>query len=84
MGYFPNGTSGLDYQERVCSRCVNWRDKGDGRGEGCPIIDLHYLWNYDAVGKDADKTKKTALDMFIARDEEGFNKQCEMFLERQS
>ena len=80
MGYFPNGTSGDVYQEEYCSRCVNWRDSGDGRGFGCPIIDLHLLWNYDAVGVGANKTKHEALAHFIPID--GINNaRCLMFQE---
>lgn len=47
MGYFSNGSEGLDFQGQFCFQCVNWRDLDDGRGEGCPIWDLHLLWNYD-------------------------------------
>lgn len=83
MGYFPNGTSGMDYMERYCFRCSNWRDSGDGRGEGCPIMDLHLLWNYDAVGEDKDKTKELALNMFIKRDDKNCcNHRCAMFREK--
>lgn len=80
MGYFSNGTEGMDYEERFCSRCVNWRDNGDGRGYGCPIIDLHSLWNYDAVGEKADKAKTQALNHFIPRTGL-YNDQCVMFQE---
>src|SRR4051812_14099639 len=77
MGYFANGTSGDFYQAHYCERCVNWRDNGSG-SEGCPIIDLHLMWNYDAIGKDADKTKAAALEHFIPI--EGVdNGECSMF-----
>ena len=77
MGYFSNGSEGFDYQERYCIRCLNWRDNGTG-SEGCPIMDLHAMWNYEAIGKNADKTKAMALSHFIAR--EGIeNKECTMF-----
>ena len=78
MGYFSNGTEGAEYTESYCSRCANWRDSGDGRGYGCPIIDLHSLWNYDAVGENGDKIKSAALNHFIPRDGI-FNGQCTMF-----
>lgn len=79
MAYFPNGTSGLDYQEHFCVKCVNYRDKKDGRGYGCPIFDLHLLWNYDAI---KDKDKKMALEMLIPTTDVG-NDQCSMFVEKQ-
>ena len=85
MGYFSNGTEGRDYQARYCYRCVNYRDLGDGRGEGCPIWDLHQLWNYDP-GTPRERlvaaTKDRALDQFIPRSKDGLtNEQCKMFLE---
>lgn len=49
MGYFSNGTEGLAWQEKWCHNCVNFKDRGDGRGEGCPVFDLHYLYNYDQL-----------------------------------
>lgn len=77
MGYFANGSEGDYYMAHYCMKCVNWRDNGSGT-EGCPIIDLHSLWNYDAVGKNADKVKAEALSHFIPR--EGIeNGECSMF-----
>lgn len=85
MGYFPNGTSGMDYAETYCYHCVNWKDNGSG-SEGCFIFDLHVLWNYDAVnGKTAPKgsiarTKWEALEHFIPITKNGLGcEQCKMF-----
>lgn len=76
MGYFSNGTEGDIYTARYCLRCVNWRDNGSG-SEGCPIIDLHMLWNYDDVN-DSKSIKQQALSHFIPR--EGIqNLECTMF-----
>lgn len=77
MGYFANGSEGDWYTERYCMKCVNWRDNGTG-SEGCPVIDLHMLWNYDAIGKKADKVKAEALSHFIPIEGIG-NAQCVMF-----
>lgn len=38
------------------------------------------LYNYDAVGKDADQTKKTVLEMLIPTDDDGRNMECSMFV----
>jgi len=79
MGYFANGTEGDYYYAEYCLKCVNWRDNGSG-SEGCAIIDLHMLWNYDAVGNKADKTKEAALSHFIPRStDELSNEQCTMY-----
>jgi hypothetical protein len=78
MGYFSNSSEGMGYMEKFCTRCVNWRDNGSGT-EGCPIMDLHSLWNYEAVGKDADKAKTGALSHFIPREKNGENGECSMF-----
>lgn len=79
MGYFPNGTSNEFYTGHFCANCRNWRYDEETDTYGCPIMDLHLLWNYDAVGSDADLTKKSALNMFIpiAGIE---NQECKMFL----
>lgn len=75
MAYFPNGTAGADYQARYCERCVH-----DVNGD-CPILFLHLLWNYDAVGAGKDETKETALNAFIPRSEGKLdNEQCRMFI----
>ena len=74
MGYFPNGTEILDYQAQYCERCIN-----DVNGD-CPVLLLHLLWNYDAVGKDKDETKEAALNTFIPRGELS-NEQCKMFVQ---
>ena len=47
MGYFSNGSEGDRYEARYCHRCINWRDKHDGRGAGCPVWDIHFVYNYD-------------------------------------
>lgn len=88
MGYFPNGTSGMRYQEEYCENCWNWRDLNDDRGQGCPIWDWHMLANYDQIaGKDTDDKKiaeskvyKASLEHFIPTGDDGFPKQCLMFL----
>lgn len=51
MAYFSNGTEGLMYQERYCfngaddSYCVNYIDRDDGMGLGCPVWDMHIFFN---------------------------------------
>lgn len=73
MGYFSNGTEGMDYEATVCSRCVHY-DTSD-QNMGCPILRLHMVWNYDACDDDG---KRHALDSFIPR--HGiYNGLCTMF-----
>lgn len=80
MGYFANGSEGDAYMAQWCSRCVHWKDESDGRGEGCPVFDLHLLHNYDQIKKESTRH---ALEMFIPRNEDGLgNAQCRMFWER--
>ena len=76
MAYFPNGTSGLVYQEKYCDRCQNNKDKDDGRGTGCPIWDLHAVHNYDQV---KNKDFKRILESFIPTKKDGFPDKCVMF-----
>ncbi len=76
MAYFPNGSDGDIYHARYCERCVHWSDE-----TGCPTWDLHNEWNYDAVGKDADKDKAFALELLWPRDGV-YNADCRLFHEK--
>lgn len=77
MAYFSNGTSGMMYIEKYCSRCRNWKDLDDGRDFGCPVWDMHQLLNYDRVKK---PEIATILDSFIPMDKDGgYPIQCLMF-----
>ena len=81
MAYFPNGSAHTCYIETVCSTCIHFKDDGDGRGYGCPIIDLHFLYNYDQF---TDPALAAALDLFIPQEEDEFglktiNGQCTMY-----
>jgi len=67
MGYFSNGTEGLDYQERYCFRCAHWDED-----VGCPVWFLHELHNGEAGWR-------RALDKLIPRDTHGFNAECYTF-----
>ena len=69
MGYFPNGTAGMLYEDAYCSRCVHQKPD-DG---GCMVMLLHLLHNYEECNK-AD----SFLHLLIPR--EGHeNGQCKMF-----
>ena len=70
MAYFPNGTAGMDYEDRYCSRCIH---NGD---DGCPVMLAHFLYNYDECNN-----PKSILHLLIPRDEEGRNQECRMFVE---
>lgn len=75
MAYFPNGTSGMMYEERYCWNCVHWDDGG------CPVMQAHTLWNYDQCDETpAGKAVKAFLDLMIPTTEDGFGaEQCTMF-----
>jgi hypothetical protein len=79
MAYFSSGTEGEKYNEKYCERCINWRDLQDGRGSGCPIWDIHFLFAYDECNK---KTAgKKILDTLIpSNSKTGFAEECSMFL----
>lgn len=70
MGYFSNGAEGMDYERDYCDRCVH-------QEPACPVWGAHLLHNY---GASADV--KEILNMLIPRDENGFNEQCKLFIER--
>lgn len=80
MAYFSNGSEGEYYEEKWCLRCVHY---GDG-GDLCPVLVLHFMWNYDACNGDRPgaspevAAKHTALNTLWPRD--GIdNGQCAMF-----
>jgi hypothetical protein len=72
MAYFSNGTEGDYYWEKYCSHCLH--------DDGCPVMDIHTLYNYDAVGNDADMKLAHVLDALIPRDKDGYNNKCNMFV----
>jgi hypothetical protein len=79
MAYFSNSTEGMIYQDQHCSKCVNWRDNPahQGGGEGCPVWDLHILYNYD-------RDSFPFLEFLIPRSRDKLdNEQCSMFLEKE-
>lgn len=78
MAYFSNGTEGMCYTEKYCDHCINWRDKKDGRGHGCPVMDAHVLWAYEECNSQSNA--KQMLDMFIPMNKEThFADECAMF-----
>ena len=67
MGYFSNGTEGMDYESRWCSRCVHL--------EGCAVWEAHLIHNYD-------ERQDSILDVLIPRVKNGLgNAKCRMFHE---
>lgn len=82
MAYFANGSEADGAWERYCSRCVNWRERIKGDlivGPTCPVWLLHLDWNYDAAGRNADRTKRQGLDTLWPR-EVCYNGECQLFL----
>ena len=72
MGYFPNGTAGIDYEEEYCRNCVHYHDEFS-----CPCLDAHTLWNYEECNN-----KKSILHKMIPRNDEGYNQRCIFFNEK--
>ena len=77
MAYFYCGTEGVDYQARYCRRCVNRRDIGDGRGEGCPVFDVHFLYN---SAQNRNPELREALAVLIPHKDGEHPGECAMFL----
>ncbi len=72
MGYFSNGSEGMDYEGMYCVKCVHMHPE-----HSCPCWDAHTLWNYDECNK-----KKSILHKMIPRGDGGFNEKCTFFVER--
>ncbi len=73
MGYFSNGTEGMDYESRYCDRCVH-QNGPDGKS-GCAIWLAHMLRNYDECNE-----PDSVLHLLIPRDKKGGNGQCQLFM----
>jgi len=69
MGYFSNGTEGMQYAAKWCNKCVHNHEE-----HGCPCMDAHALWNYDECNK-----KDSVLHKMIPRDALGNNAPCIFF-----
>lgn len=69
MGYFANGTEGLMFEERWCSRCAHsdyrpGKEIGDRDNPACPVWMAHMLYAYELCNKE-DHPGKVILDMLI-------------------
>ncbi len=67
MGYFSNGSEGMDYEIEYCEKCVHY--------EGCPVLTLHFFHNYAECNN-----KDSFLHVLIPRDGI-YNAKCTMFWE---
>lgn len=77
MTYFSNSTEADTFQHNWCSRCRNWRDRAeegyDGEGEGCPVMDLHFVYSHGPDGR-------LWLDRLIADTEPAGERRCHLFV----
>ena len=73
MGYFSNGSEGMDYEEQYCVHCVHMQDEPIA----CPILKAHLLWNYDECNN-----KDSLLHKMIPRSVYGENLECVFFDKR--
>lgn len=80
MAYFANGSEGDYYHHEYCCNCVHGQDEV---AMACPVMVLHLLWNYDAIGKNKDTTKEEALNLLWPRDGV-HNADCAMFHKAQA
>ncbi len=67
MGYFSNGTEGMDYEARYCDKCIH-------QEQGCAVWLAHMMHNYDECNNE-----KSILHILIPRNKEGWNEKCKMF-----
>jgi hypothetical protein len=71
MGYFSNGSEGMDYQAKYCDHCY-WGDKP------CMVWFAHMEYNYKLCNNE-----KSILDLLIPRGKNGVhNKKCNMFISK--
>lgn len=75
MGYFSNGTEGMDYEAHYCERCVH---QGPEDGPGCAVWLAHLLHNYDECNN-----PDSILHLLIPY-EDGHSGECKMFHEKKA
>jgi hypothetical protein len=82
MAYFPNGTSGMIYEEEYCANCIHGR--GPAAERGCMVMLIHNLFNYDQCKEDErGKAIEAILDLLIPRTKDDLGaEQCTMFRAR--
>lgn len=69
MAYFPNGSSGADYQSEYCENCIH------DVNMDCTVWVAHLLYNYEECNKE-----DSILGLLIPRSEDGLsNEKCKMF-----
>lgn len=72
MGYFSNGTEGMEYEAAYCDRCLHQQPDGPG----CTVWLAHMLYNYDECNEE-----ESILHLLIPRTKDGLgNKECTMFI----
>jgi hypothetical protein len=76
MGYFPNGTSGEQYEAEFCNHCIHQNED-----TGCPVMNIHLLYNYDQL-QDGQENLKQAMDILIPRPDI-HSEQCSMFIRKE-
>ena len=78
MAYFSNGTEGMIYEEKWCSRCVH----APTEDCECVVLQAHALYSYELCNEKGTPGK-TILDMMIPMSDDGlFPEKCAMFLEK--
>lgn len=75
MGYFSNGTEGMDYQDRYCAKCVHDSDE-----RPCPVWSAHL---FHSGIQHRNEPVREILTALIPRSKMGTaNEQCAMFIEK--
>lgn len=69
MGYFPNGTAGMIFEEEWCDRCLHQPD--------CAVWLAHLLHNYKECNN-----PDSILDLLIQRTGDDSASKCTMFVDK--
>jgi len=72
MGYFSNGTEGMDYEGNVCCKCFHQDKEG-----GCPVWNLHLDYNSEECNKE-----DSFLHALIPIRKDGINGICKMYADK--
>lgn len=77
MAYFSNGTAGELFESAECGACIHNTGLTDPDAFGCPILALHFLYNYDQHEK-GEPNKIAEMLKILIDDDKPLGEMCQM------
>lgn len=68
MVYFSNGSEGCSFESNVCGHCVHYEKDEETQTWGCPVFDVHFLFNSEQLTDGKKNSIGNLLTMLITDD----------------